>query len=107
MLRRPTGPAESHDLSVPFDELMASRYPTVWSYLSDAVYEDGSSRQTSSLVVFVEDGLVKVCLSDRDQERSAFAAGSCLLDALEAINVGLETNAIQWRRQRQQRKKGK
>ncbi len=72
--------------------------PAVLEYLSSSVYADGASRVRSTLLVLVEDGSVKVCLSDRDQEQSLWRSASSLEDALLALEATLEGDHQDWRR---------
>lgn len=65
--------------------LVASRYP------------DGAPRLTSTLLLFIEDSVVKVCLNDRDQSQTAWASGACVADCLEALEAGLQGDTLQWR----------
>jgi hypothetical protein len=48
--------------------------------------------------VLVEDGSVKTCLSDRDQEQSLWRSGSSLEDALLALEATLTGEHQDWRR---------
>jgi hypothetical protein len=72
--------------------------PALLEYLGSAVYPDGAPRMRSTLLVLVEDGAVKVCLSDRDQEQSLWRSGSSLEDALAALEVTLTSEHQDWRR---------
>lgn len=84
--------------------------PAVWEHLTLGQYEDGSPRQRSSLTVFFEDGLIKVCLSDRDQERTAWSSSDELVDAMRGLEQAIVQGTVQWRtnkyRNAQSRKKG-
>jgi len=61
----------------------ALNYPMVWSYMTQTTWEDGSPRKTSSLLAFLQDGVMKMML--RDQE-----AGLCLWVAAPGIQQGFE-----------------
>jgi len=71
--------------------------PGVREMLVETRFPDGSARQTSTLLLFVEAGVVKVCLNDRDQGMSAWASGSSVLDCLLALESGLQADTLQWR----------
>jgi len=64
-------------------------YPCILEHLVEATYPDGSERQTSSLVVVADAQNWRVCLSDRDNARVMWKTGSTLLEALDAIELGL------------------
>jgi hypothetical protein len=89
-----TGPPEVGALAV--------AYPSVWAWLTDTRYDDGSSRQTSTLLIFTEDGSVKACLSDRDRSATGWASGATLEACLEALDKRLEAGTLDWRAKKPQ-----
>lgn len=72
--------------------------PALLEYLQSGSYPDGAPRLRSSLLVLVEDGYVKTCLSDRDQEQSLWRSGASLEDALLALEATLTSEHQDWRR---------
>lgn len=83
------------------DPQWAETYPLLWSYLTQVAWEDGSSRETSSLLVFFQDGLFKVMLKDKALGRCLWAATrqpSCVWELLETL---LQDPATEWRADRQ------
>lgn len=89
-------PAAKHPLSPTLEDL----YPNLFSYLTQDAWEDGSTRVTSTILFFVERGELKCCISDRDAQRSAFLTGSDFQALLEAVEHGLEEDALDWRQKR-------
>jgi hypothetical protein len=79
------------------ESAFASGHPVLWEYLSAAVYEDGSNRTPSSLLAFVELGLVKICLNDRDLSRTGWVSGVSLEEALIALELKLGDGSLDWR----------
>jgi hypothetical protein len=71
--------------------------PGLREMLSESHFPDGATRLTATLLMFVEDGVVKVCLNDRDQGCAAWASGASLCDCLEALEAGLQGDSLQWR----------
>ena len=71
--------------------------PTVVDYMADTAYGDGSSRETATLLVFLEGGCFKVCLSDRDTGRTLWATGDDFDTALGALESRLSTGKAEWR----------
>jgi len=57
--------------------------------------------------VFVEDGVLKGCLNDRDAERSVFLAADSLESLLDDLEAGLANDSLQWRAKRGPAKKGR
>lgn len=88
------------------DGWLPSKFPAVWEYLAVSVWDDGSARETATLLLFCEDGQVKVCLNDREAQRSAWASGRTLDDALEALEGGLEEGSTSWRKSVRKRPRG-
>lgn len=78
------------------DDLL-SDYGELVNYLVDTEFDDGSARRTSTLLVFVEDGVVKVCLNDRENGRSAWASGKTLRSALESLNAAVGSDCAEWK----------
>jgi len=77
---------------------MLATLPAVFEYLASGLYPDGSSRERSTMTVFCEEGVVKVCLSDRDQGRTLWRSGRTLEDVLLALEVALQDSSADWRR---------
>jgi hypothetical protein len=78
-------------------------YPAVWCELTCDHWEDGSARETSSLTLFLQEGLLKGCLRDRGNDRVTFVSGDSLERVLQALEDGLSTDSLDWRRDREQR----
>lgn len=79
------------------DHQMASKYPTLFAYLTDRNWGDGSARLTSTILIFVENGVLRVCINDRDNNRSAFVTGVTLEDALNTVETKLCGETMEWR----------
>lgn len=74
-----------------------SRLCLLWSYLTDDVWEDGSSRQRATLLLTMDGGVAKVWLNDRATGRSAWSAGETADEALLALEEALATDTVSWR----------
>jgi len=86
----------------PFSDVnWASLYPTLYSYLTERVYGDGKSRVTSTLLIFLEDGVLRICINDRDNNRSAFITGQTIDEALASIEAKLCGDTMEWRMKNQ------
>jgi len=81
----------------------------LWEFLVSPVYDDESPRETGTILIFCEDGLIKACLIDRDNERTAFvSSGAGLKGILERADKGIREDKLDWRRKRSgEGKKGK
>lgn len=79
------------------DSAFRSRFPALAEWLSADFYPDGTARETSTLLFFVEGGQWKGCLNDRDQKRGLWAAGGALDEVLEALEANLQSGGGEWR----------
>ena len=75
----------------------ATLFPTLWEYLSGDTWDDGSARATSTMLAFVEDGMVKLCVNDRALQRKAWMTGRSPEAALAALEAALAAGNIEWR----------
>lgn len=73
-------------------------YPTLMEYLTEDRYEDGSSRRTSTVTLFAQDGQVKGCVNDRDNDCSAFFSAASIESLLAVIESKLKESSADWRR---------
>jgi hypothetical protein len=92
-VERPAGVVGIGALDPQFMEM-----PCLWEYLTAEKWDDGSARQTSTLLFFVEDGRVKVCLNDRAAGRTAWATGTGFLDAMQSLEAALDGERVEWRK---------
>jgi len=79
------------------DPELKNQYPTLFEYLAAAEYSDGSKRKTATLLVFIELGVCKVCLNDRDVQRQAFVSARTLNEALSVMDDQLQADSVEWR----------
>lgn len=76
-------------------------YPALSEYLSVTEWEEGKPRETSTLLLFVEDGRWVVCLNDRAEGRSVFVSGPTFKAVLASLEEGLQEGSLQWRNKTQ------
>lgn len=74
-------------------------------FLCDSEWDDGSPREPGSLVLFVEAGRLKACLSDKDQHLVGFVSAATWLGLLAAVEQGLEEGTIDWRASRETKRR--
>lgn len=77
--------------------------PAVVEYLTAAAWPDGEVRETSTLLMFAEEGGLKLCLSDRAQGRTLWRSGESIESCVKALEEALKGGQADWRRSRQQR----
>lgn len=86
------------------DPGLGAKYPTLWSYLTQSAWDDGSPRVTSSLLVFVQDGIMKGLLRDREAGLCLWVAAPGLSQLLGVLETNLGSSAADWRVDREQGK---
>ena len=96
--RRDSGVLSGSPGESPAADGFASAYPNLWEMISSARWPDGSPRVPSTLLLFCDDGMAKACLNDRDQGLTAWATGSGFLALLAALEAGLASDSLEWRR---------
>jgi len=79
------------------DADFARDYPALAEYMCLDRWEDGSVRETATLLLFVERGRLTCCVTDRDGNRVAFISHTELQSLLEAVEDGLRSNSLDWR----------
>lgn len=80
------------------DEVLAGWLPTLLEYLATMKWEDGKPRKTSTAMIFVDQGRLKVCIHDRDLRRSCFVTGESWEEVWEATERGLKQDTVEWRK---------
>jgi len=98
-IKKPTGGsgASRPGRAVATDDV-AALFPTIVEFLTLDVYDDGSGRRTATLLLFCEEGLWKLCLSDRDLSRTGWSAGPTIEGALSSMEAALAADAMEWRK---------
>jgi hypothetical protein len=86
------------------DKDWSKEAPTVLAYLQEDVWPDGEARQRSSIILFVEDGMLKGCLSDKDSAMTLWASSSSFWGILEALEGRLTEDSPDWRKARKAKK---
>lgn len=98
IVKRPEANRILGSKDIPFqDEDFYARYPTLWEYLTAFKWDDGKPRQTSTLLIFVDSGVLKICINDRDNNRSAFVSKGTVEETLMAMESALLEESIEWR----------
>lgn len=72
-------------------------YPTLMEWLTEERWDDGSSRLTSTLLIFCEQGAWKVCFNDRAADRNTFLAAGTFAGVLGLLEERLSAGTIEWK----------
>lgn len=79
------------------DPWMEEQCQAVMEYMTAREWPDGEERETSTLLLFVEDGVFKACLNDRENERGLWATSETLRGSIEALEARLRGGKADWR----------
>jgi hypothetical protein len=79
------------------DAKFATRFPGVAAMLCDPWWDDGTSRQCSSLSVRMDSTSVFLSISDHASSASAYTTAETLEAALELMEAAIQEGTIQWR----------
>lgn len=79
------------------DDGFTKKYPTLHMYLTDAAWEDGSSRECSTISLFVEEGRFKAAMNDKALKRSVYVAADTLTGVLQALEKAVGSPEADWR----------
>jgi len=79
------------------DPDFANVYPMVFSHLSQTKWPDGSPRQTSTLSVFVDGGVIKAVLKDRHAGLCLWCAAKTMGDLFGVLEALLCDPGAEWR----------
>jgi hypothetical protein len=74
-----------------------ARWPNLIEFLTSLKWGDGSRRVSGTVLVFVDDGRMKCCLSDRDQGLVAFAVAGSILELFDAAEGLVARSDADWR----------
>lgn len=104
-LKRRSGPNGGRDVGVGSfvtDSSVAGVDPLTHAFLCLEKWPDGSARRTGTLLLFVDQGKLKACVTDRDAQLVAFVSGDSLPGLLDALERGLRDDTLDWRQMRYQ-----
>lgn len=88
------------------DSDFTEEHPTLVEYLTLEKYEDDTPRLTSTLLIFMDKGVLKLCLSDRETNRTAFVTSPTVEGAFRILEEGLRDDTLDWRVKRDFKQSG-
>lgn len=83
--------------SLPKDIKFAKDHPLLWDHLSQTSWEDGSTRATSSVLIFQQDGTLKGRLVDHDAGLVLWVASDTVGGILDVLEAALGDPTTEWR----------
>lgn len=97
-VKRPTFGQMNGPTEKPYDDQdFATLFPTLHQYITCTSWEDGKPRTTSTLLFFLENGVMKCCVNDRDNNRSAFFTATTFNDLLLHMETRLSEETADWK----------
>lgn len=81
------------------DEIAAA-HPTLWAFLTQDTWDDGSSRETGSMLLFADQGQLKCMLRDKANNACLWIAGASISQLLDVAEVKIVEVGADWRRDR-------
>lgn len=72
-------------------------YPHLFEWLVEDRWDDGTVRETGTVLLFTEAGRWKACLNDRALGRSCFLSGETPEGLLQSLDDGLGSSGLEWR----------
>jgi hypothetical protein len=79
------------------DEIFAEAHPTLFAFLAFSHDDEGKPRTTSTLMIFIEGGVAKACLKERDHDRTLWASAPSLLEVFSSLEKRLNDSPVDWR----------
>jgi len=84
---------------------LGASYPALAEYMVCQNSPGIGARKTATLLLFVEEGVWKACLFDRDNMRKLWRAGHSFTDLLVDLEASLAHGASDWRWEQEHGKK--
>jgi hypothetical protein len=99
MLHKPDAKSSSGPSSIAMSCLgtWLAPFPSIWEFLTLSTWSDGSPRYTGTILLFLDEGSLKLCLKDKNGPRTAFLTGPDPDTLFLAAEEGLATNTLPWR----------
>lgn len=79
------------------DPQWQSTYPALHDFMTSDRWDKNTVRKTTTLFLFVDGGLLKACINDRDREETAFVSARTFKELFQAIEEGLQGDTLDWR----------
>lgn len=80
----------------------AIAYPLLFEHMTAVKWDDGTSRQTSSLTLFQQDGVVKAILKDKEAGLCLWVASPGVGTLFPVLEAALASSETEWRVDRHQ-----
>jgi len=75
--------------------------PNIFAFMTDTKYDDGSPRMAGSISIFTQIGVLKACVSDKDNKRVCFVEAPSLAELFGLIELAICDDCTEWKAQAQ------
>jgi len=82
------------------DPVFSKKYPTLWAYMSQTKWEDGTDRLPAGIMVFLQDGIFKARFTENETGKLLWIAAPSIFGVLEALEMALNVPQPDWRNDR-------
>lgn len=96
-VQKPQTQAGAVGADKPLTGAFLSDFPTVWCYLTDSKWDDGSRRERATILIVADGGVMKLWMGDNANNRSTWVTGESLEQALTILEEQLSTSSAPWR----------
>lgn len=100
-LRKDVPPSHVLGADDVFSDAVLDGRDALKAHLSLEAWPDGSARETSTLMLCWGEGRFRACLNDRAAQRSVWVSNLTLEACLDALERGLQTDSLEWRKMKQ------
>lgn len=80
------------------DPEFKSECPSLYSFLYDPTYSDGTARATGSMSIFVKFSVLTAAINDNARGVTAFVNATTWTELLFKIDQGIKEDSLPWRR---------
>lgn len=80
------------------DPEFASDYPSLFSFLNDATYDNGQSRLTGGISIFVKFMVLTAAVNDHARGAVAYVNATTWAELLFLIDAGIKDDSLAWKR---------
>lgn len=97
-LRRKVSPNDPAGTgAAPPDSDFEKKYPLLWQFLTETRWDEKTPRETGSVLIFVQEGVWKAMVKDKDSGEIAFVSKNTFKTLMEAIERGFVEEKLDWR----------
>jgi len=72
-------------------------YPNIYQFMMDLKYDDGSPRVPGSISFFTHLGVLKACINDKDNARTAFVEALTIHELWTKCDMAIADGCTEWK----------